>query len=565
MKALDRLALAALVALAVALPFELETPWLRLAGVEITNLEVLLGLALLLAGLAWWRRGRPALGIPRSWAVLALLFAMALLLSSMLAPALGDNALKAAMRTLSGMALVGIVATAVTSRRDWLAVCAGLVGGGLLAALIGSAELLRGTALEWLVVFRLRPTVAGPFLRLSGPFDYANQAAMFIEATLPLLVAFAVLAWRRRHGMWTAVLALALLLYLQAAFLTFSRASFATLLIVNLVLAGWLWLAPGQRRQSALWGTVAAVIVVLIGLNLALSPVFRLRLTSEGDSAWYQARISVPAQITLPVDAKTDVRVTVENTGSLTWDSSSVNPIRLGWRWQEAGGGTELAYQPRWPFPRPVRPGEVVTLDVPVRAPQRGGDYVLVWDLVHENVTWFAAKNDTAQRSRVTVTGSDASPGSGGQVTKQRVEVLKFEPPIPGRRALWGAALRQTAQHPLFGIGLDNFRLTYGPLLGMAQWNETVHSNNWYLETLVSLGIVGSLPFFVWLGLLTIDMARTLRQPRTGIWVTAVAAGLLAFFVHGLLDYFMLFNATAWLFWLLVGLWQRTKTLPEVG
>jgi membrane-bound metal-dependent hydrolase YbcI (DUF457 family) len=80
----------------------------------------------------------------------------------------------------------------------------------------------------------------------------------------------------------------------------------------------------------------------------------------------------------------------------------------------------------------------------------------------------------------------------------------------------------------------------------------------------VSLGLVGSLPFFAWLLLLLIDMGRKLRQPTVTLWQMAIAAGLLAYFIHGLLDYFLLFNTTALLFWLLVGLWlSRSQKVSE--
>jgi O-antigen ligase len=115
----------------------------------------------------------------------------------------------------------------------------------------------------------------------------------------------------------------------------------------------------------------------------------------------------------------------------------------------------------------------------------------------------------------------------------------------------------------LLGIGLDNFRLIYGRELGQTAWNESIHTNSTYLETLVSVGLIGSLPFFGWMVLMTLDIWRTLRRPSVSIWQTAVAAGILAFFIHGLLDYFLLFNTTALLFWLLIGLWFSLKTMPK--
>jgi O-antigen ligase len=111
------------------------------------------------------------------------------------------------------------------------------------------------------------------------------------------------------------------------------------------------------------------------------------------------------------------------------------------------------------------------------------------------------------------------------------------------------------AERPWTGIGLDNFRLTYGPPLGLQGWDDTVHTNNWYLETLVSVGLLGAIPFFTWLGLLLGDVGIACTRPGAPLWRVSVGCGLMAFGVHGLVDYFLLFHATGLLFWILVGLW----------
>jgi O-antigen ligase len=119
------------------------------------------------------------------------------------------------------------------------------------------------------------------------------------------------------------------------------------------------------------------------------------------------------------------------------------------------------------------------------------------------------------------------------------------------------SCLAAAAGEPVLGIGLDNFRLRYGEVLGFNQWNESIHANNWYIETVVSVGLAGAVPFFLWLGLLVWEMAVGIRERPAQLWLAAVAAGLLAYLFHGLLDYFLLFNSTGLLFWILVGLWLR--------
>jgi hypothetical protein len=146
--------------------------------------------------------------------------------------------------------------------------------------------------LGWLLPFRAGITVAGAYLRLTGPLDYANHAAMILEAAVPLLLVAGWLWWRRVGQ--TAVLLLTaflLLLLLQASFLTLSRASFLTIGGVAGVMALLLgWRQPLTRPWLALVGAVG----LLFAFNSGLSEAFRLRLGSEGDSGWYLAEWQVP-------------------------------------------------------------------------------------------------------------------------------------------------------------------------------------------------------------------------------------------------------------------------------
>ncbi len=152
-----------------------------------------------------------------------------------------------------------------------------LRGGGVLAAGIGWWEIQYGE-LGWVALFRGRITRVGlcPFDR---PFDYANQTAMFIEATLPLLAR----GWHIYHSAWPRWVKIPLLMgvgvtavgYLHASVLTLSRASFATIVIVCLLVAVWLAIPrTAHGRQMALWwlglGVLAAVIT--LGANLVEQP-----------------------------------------------------------------------------------------------------------------------------------------------------------------------------------------------------------------------------------------------------------------------------------------------------
>jgi O-antigen ligase len=180
----------------------------------------------------------------------------------------------------------------------------------------------------------------------------------------------------------------------------------------------------------------------------------------------------------------------------------------------------------------------------------------VIWDLVQESVTWFGAKTGRETSSLVIVEEGepifddfDQSPLAGGTL----IAGLEYHAPIPGRFTLWKAAWNLWKDRPLRGIGLDNFRMRYGEVLGFDLWNNTIHSNSWYIETVVSVGVIGAIAFFLWLLLLAIDIIR--RIVVGDVWVIALGAALLAYLLHGFLDYFLLFNATGLLFWMLVGMW----------
>ena len=544
---------AATLLLAVMLPFELERPLLPLGPLVLTNVEMLLAAVLALALVAGPVADGPRL--PRLWLALGLWFIGAALLAAALTPESRANALKATLRTAEGLLLVvALLRLAPTEQRGRM-VAAALALGATAAVLLGLAEQITGYDFPWLAVVRPMPTYAGPFLRLSGPFDYANQAAIYFEATLPLTFALTLEAARAGRRALTVAGAVAVLLQVQATLFTFSRAGFVTLLLVCAGAAAWLLLAR-NRRSGRTWAGLAALVAVVVAANWPLSPSFRLRLASDVDGEWYRATLVAPAALTLAAAETRSVKITLTNDGALTWQDGGSKPFVLAARWQTAGGG-ELSPSPQWSLPGPVAPGQSITLSVLLRAPDRGGAYRLIWDMRHEGVNWFDARGDAQTSSQVTVVGNMSGAAAGSLAT---TAPLAFDAPLPGRGVLWAIAARLIAERPLTGIGLDNYRLTYGRYLTddpqpETDLDRTVHSNNWYLETLVSVGIVGAIPFFLWLAALLWAILRSWRRPSVTPLPIAAGAGLLAFVVHGLLDYFLLFNATALLFWLLAALW----------
>jgi hypothetical protein len=115
---------------------------------------------------------------------------------------------------------------------------------------------------------------------------------------------------------------------------------------------------------------------------------------------------STPA--TMTAGTTSTISVSFTNTGSLTWNASGLNPVRLSYHWRTgACPGTSSAV---WDGSRAVLPsdvpqsGVVNNLDISVTAPATPGTYCLVFDMVREGITWFSSQGANVRRFDVTVT-----------------------------------------------------------------------------------------------------------------------------------------------------------------
>ncbi|MEW5956140.1 MAG: discoidin domain-containing protein [Chloroflexota bacterium] len=133
------------------------------------------------------------------------------------------------------------------------------------------------------------------------------------------------------------------------------------------------------------------------------------------------------------------VQVKLTNTSRKTWPEAGVNMVRLGYYWYKADGNVlpeSLWVQNRARLPYDVRPGDRVTLHIPVEAPRLAGNYVLKWDMVEEFITWFAWEGVPTLNVPVTVNRDPVTPPA----------------PLPEGQ------LRATASHNNVLQGVDNLQ-----------------------------------------------------------------------------------------------------------
>jgi hypothetical protein len=299
-------------------------------------------------------------------------------------------------------------------------------------------------------------------------------------------------------------------------------------------------------RITALGALLSMVVLVLHSPELLLT-----RISSEGSEAWYGARYAVPATLDLETGHTHRIPITLTNTGRLTWDSTRQPAYAVSYHWLRAGSEAVIQFDgERTPFAAAVPPGATVTMPVHVTAPGQPGAYTLVWDVVLETRAWLSTEGVPPARTDVRVKGQ---PSSAVKTTMNRLPQTIVR---PGRLALWSAAWQMSLEHPLLGVGPDNYRHRYGGYLGLEQWDERVHANNMYLEMLAGAGIpalVALVALLLAWGLSLVQRCRA--APRDQLMPAAAAlAAWLMIAGHGVVDSFLSFTTTYVSFAIVLGL-----------
>ena len=597
-RALRGTATASLIALAAMLPFELEAPLGHVGPLQLSSVEVFLYLAL-----ATWAAARVAASfgaVPsrrlawvlpsrahRALAALAVVFVVSALAASDGRAA----ALKFALRSLGGIALFWAAADLLRPsppREDHrpgfgplIGMALALVAGSGAAGLLMIAELYIPGAAERLRPFHVQTFQTFGLLRASGPFQYPNIAAMYLEAALPVALAAGVAglaeagnrdaaATRRRRRARVALTTAVGGAIFYALLLASSRAGVVTAFTLMLALA----VVAGRRTPLR----HAATATLVLGLGLvamtftATDPLAGLRLQVWRSRPWYRSVIvpdpgqTGPLPAVLAPDSLATEEVEIRNDGAIVWPHRGAHTVYLGYHWKDAATGQTAIFEGvRTPLPQDVPPGSSVTVQAEIVAPPRSGRYVLRWDLVQEDVTWFSLYGDRSVSQQVEVRPLSAAEGATtrGRVVAAAPTMVRDPSQASSsdaggvpRRQLWTAAWRAWREHPLLGLGPDNFRHVYGRYLGLVDPDDRLHANNFYLEVLATLGLAGVAAFAA----VAVALGRLARGALAAapgaarVMALGAAAGLAAFAVHGTLDYFLEFTPTYALLWLLAGM-----------
>jgi putative inorganic carbon (hco3(-)) transporter len=145
------------------------------------------------------------------------------------------------------------------------------------------------------------------------------------------------------------------------------------------------------------------------------------------------------------------------------------------------------------------------------------------------------------------------------------------------RLVIWTAAARMVRDHPLLGIGPDNFQHYYAPTRQQDRWQSECppgvgyvgtnahgepclsHPHNEFLDFWLSTGVAGLIAF-LWLELVFWKEVAGWLARRDPL-VLGAAAAMLASLIHGLVDNSYFLPDLAVLFWILCALlsWRRAE------
>jgi hypothetical protein len=541
---------------AAAAPFERALPG-AIFGFTLTTVELTILIALAIGAVRWVREPaaidwRTPITLPLAALVLCAVAA------AVAAPEFRDNAFRVAARL--GIAVMLFILVANVAAIDRVA---RRIVGALLAsaAVVGVIAILELAQIPWvlsaLTAFRPGFHVVGGQLRATSTLFYPTITSMFLE------VAFALgLMWidtprlrsgqapRLRSGQASRLAFAGLVLTGAGVVATFTRSGLITIAMSLAIYGAVLFV---RRKQ---WGsehsklaTLAAVLVALV--LMSRSPQMLLaRMSVEGSQDWYGATYDVPRQLTLRPDSFNDIDVALTNEGRLTWQSSATPPFALSYHFLQADSEDVVVFDGlRTDFARPVEPGDDVRMKARVRAPGYPGTYILIWDVVQEHRTWLSLEGVYPGRTTVSVEGTPV-----GAPLRSQGRMPSSTMRMP-RSVLWEAAFGIAREHPVLGIGPDNYRHTYGRRLGLAAWDERVHANNSYIEVLVGMGAVGAAAM-AWLMVAALRSgARALidvSDARLPI-VAASFAACAAIAVHALVDSFLTFTPTYTVFAIAAG------------
>jgi len=106
-------------------------------------------------------------------------------------------------------------------------------------------------------------------------------------------------------------------------------------------------------------------------------------------SAHYDDKDLTPKIMEINKEYKVEIKLT--NHGTVKWSNKVISPVFLSYHWYDLKKGKIIVLDgERSKLPKSINPGHSETVETKIVAPSEPGDYLLLYDLVDETVTWFS-------------------------------------------------------------------------------------------------------------------------------------------------------------------------------
>jgi O-antigen ligase len=136
----------------------------------------------------------------------------------------------------------------------------------------------------------------------------------------------------------------------------------------------------------------------------------------------------------------------------------------------------------------------------------------------------------------------------------------------PTRFAIWRSAIRMGLDHPVFGVGLDQFLYQYSRrYIEPAAWPEryTSHPHNLALDMWLRLGVAGIASFLAVVAGIILRVGRSLPTIRGDAIAVGGLSALVGGLAHGMFDNGFFLPDLAVLTWLAVALLVTAESDPR--
>lgn len=403
-------------------------------------------------------------------------------------------------------------------------------------------------------------------VRVSATMPYPTVLSMYLEIALPLGLALGLWLIGRKESvrvgrnLWKAASIICVTAVLAVQLFTYARSALIAT-TVSMLTAAFLAMVYGYGRRVAVYFAATIIVMVLVlGTATVFSKTGAERYTAGDESRHYSAEyqlLTFPDKIAPGQEYNADLRVV--NTSDVMWRKSGSDNFLVAYRW--------LEYPDRKPYeavdvirnelPFDVAPGESADVTVSFNTPEIPGQYVLAIELVKSGVGWLSKTGVTPV---VVPLDFNSSAGSGFAIPEppESFVYVDTKQQLLSRPVLWQAAIDMWKTKPLLGIGPGQFRSEYPKYVSGVKPDDRIEVNNIFLEALVNTGITGLLAMVFLLTLALWFQFRLVRDRSLGQSARLLALGLLAamvaYVVHGMLDFFLWQNGVTFLFFAVLGL-----------